>query len=420
MLVVSTLAILVTSFDRAILPTVLPEISEEFDLTTAEAGDVVFWSGLGTAVGALVLGAFGDAFGRGPRRAWVWLGTVAIVVVAGIATLFNNTVGQLKLWRFVMGVGTGGMEPVNVALVSDWWQKENRGFAVGVHHTGFPIGQFFGPLLIGGVITLFAWRESFLLIPLLAIPIVVGQIVLARRRNLQEVNAWIREHGMTPTVEEDEPASFESPVASLARALRSRNLLMGVLVAFTLIFCEFGVANFLTTQLTEEYDLELGYGAGFFVSAAVISGASGLTGWIGQVGWSTLSDRVGRKLSLYVIAVGWAVALAALTLISGVLSAWLLLLFWGVFRNSPFPVIYSLLIDSLPGSASAGMGVMIAIAVGVSQIASGPISGRIIESAGYDANYLFLAGCALLTLIPVSLMRETVETAPETVPGVRT
>ncbi len=37
-----------------------------------------------------------------------------------------------------MGVGTGGMEPVNVAMVGEWWQRENRGFAVGVHHTGFP------------------------------------------------------------------------------------------------------------------------------------------------------------------------------------------------------------------------------------------------------------------------------------------
>lgn len=414
MLVISTFAILVTSFDRAILPTVLPEISEEFDLSPTEAGDLLFWAGVGTVVGAFVLGAFGDSFGKGPRRAWLWVGTVMIAVVAGIATVFNNTVGQLKVWRFVMGVGTGGMEPVNVALISDWWQKENRGFAVGVHHTGFPIGQFVGPLLIGIVVATAGWRGSFLLIPLFGIPIMIAQVVVGRRRNIKRVNEWIRQNGLTPSIDEDEPARFESPVASTREAASNRNVVLGVITAFLLIFCEFGVANFLTTQLTEDFGLELGTGEGFLLSAAVISGASGLTGWIGQVGWSTLSDRTGRKFSLSIIAVGWAVTLALLVFISGPLSAWLLLLAWGLFRNSPFPVIYSLLIDSIPNAASAGMGIMIAIAVGMSQVFSGPFSGRIIQSYSYDVNYLILAGIALLTLIPVRLMRETVATSEET------
>lgn len=87
-----------------------------------------------------------------------------------------------------MGVGTGGMEPVNVAMVGEWWQKEDRGFAVGTHHTGFPIGQFLGPLLIGVVLSVATWRAVFLFIPLLAIPIVVVQIVLARRENLNNLD----------------------------------------------------------------------------------------------------------------------------------------------------------------------------------------------------------------------------------------
>lgn len=404
-LAVSTVAILMTSVDRVILPTVLPAIIDEFELTLGQANQLLFWNGIGTLVGAFLLGAFGDVLGKGPRRAWVWSATVVVTIVAGIATFFNSTFGQLKVWRFIMGTGTGGMEPVNVALLSDWWQKEDRGFAVGVHHTGFPIGQFVGPLLIGGVLALAGWREAFLLIPLVGVPIVIWQMTLARRKKLVAANTWMREQGLTPSAEEDEPAHFTSPVSAVAEALRSRNVMLAVVVAFLLILCEFGVANYLTLQLSERpIGMSLSY-------AAIVSGASGLTGWIGQIAWGTFSDRIGRRRALFIIVIGWVVTLAALTLISGSVSAWLLLMFWGVFRNSPFPVLYALLIDTIPGAAAAGMGVMIGVAVGLSQVLSAVVSGNLVEAFGYDVNYLVLAGIALLGLIPVFLMKETVRRA---------
>jgi MFS family permease len=187
-LLVTTGAILITSIDRVILPTVLPGILKEFDMSESAGGVLVGLSFAGTMVGGLILGIFGDSLGKGPRRAWAWAVSVAIVVVSAIATAFSRTVRQLQVLRVIMGIGTGGMEPVNVAMVGEWWQKEDRGFAVGTHHTGFPIGQLVGPLLIGAVLTIGTWRETFLFIPLIAVPIVVLQIILARRRNLERVN----------------------------------------------------------------------------------------------------------------------------------------------------------------------------------------------------------------------------------------
>jgi len=131
-----------------------------------------------------------------------------------------------------MGIGTGGMEPVNVAMIGEWWQKENRGFAVGTHHTGFPLGQFFGPLIIGGVLAVATWREAFLFIPLVATLIVILQIILARRLNLERVNAWIWENGMTPSVEEDEiEERGENPLRAVGIVTRNRNVRLAVLSA---------------------------------------------------------------------------------------------------------------------------------------------------------------------------------------------
>ena len=121
MLLVSTLAILITSVDRVILPTLLPAILTEFNLTETQGGFLNSLSFAGTFVGAIVLGVLGDSLGRGSRRAWSWMGTVLVTIIGSVGTFFTNTLGGLQLWRVVMGVGTGGMKPVNVAMVGERW-----------------------------------------------------------------------------------------------------------------------------------------------------------------------------------------------------------------------------------------------------------------------------------------------------------
>ena len=238
MLLITTLAILVTSIDRVILPRVLPAIIEEFGISNTTAGLLNSLNFIGISIGAILLGALGDSLGKGPRRAWTWGIAVLITIVAAIGTAFSRTVGGLAFWRVFMGAGTGGMEPVNVAMISEWWQKENRGFAVGTHHTGFPIGQFVGPVLIGAVLAIATWREAFLLIPLIAIPIVILQIIISRRGNLVRVNDWIRENNMTPSVEESEVGAGleQSPVTTLRIALSSRNVRLAIAMAFCFLF----------------------------------------------------------------------------------------------------------------------------------------------------------------------------------------
>jgi MFS family permease len=401
MLGITTVAILITSIDRVILPTLLPDISRDFGLSATAGGVLVSLSFAGTVVGAIVLGVVGDVVGRGYRRGYTWVVTVVVTCVASIATAFTRTLSGLAIWRVIMGVGTGSMEPVNVAMVAEWWPRERRGFATGVHHTGFPIGQFLGPALIGAILVGGTWRDAFLWIPLLAIPIVLAQLAVGTRRNLDRVNGWIDEHGLTPTVRTEEVRQRESPFAALRTAARERNVWWGSLMAFGLLWAEAGVTAFLTTQLVTQAGMAL-------ATAAVVSGASGITGWLGQVVWGTLSDRIGRKPALYIICLGWAATVAAMPLIHGAAVAWTVLLAWGLFRNSPFPVVYALIIDSAPKAASSGMGLVIGIAFGLSGVFGPTVSGWMIDTVGFTSNYLLMAGICLVMVIPVWLIRETV------------
>jgi MFS family permease len=400
-LAVTTGAILMTSIDAGILPAVLPSISQEFGLTTTQAGLVnsVFFASL--LVGAFFFGWLSDRIGTGYRRTWVWNVAMLLGIIGGALTFgFAGSFLAFMLLRIPMGLSRGGSEPVNVALVGEWWPKEHRGFAVGVHHTGFPLGQFLTGALIAAVLGVAGWREAFLLIPLLGIIVVIAQAFIGTRRNQQRVYDWIDDNGLTRPLPELSTRAPGGIVAPLRACLADRNVRWSVLLIFLFLFAEYGASTFLTTQLVD---------GGMSVStAALVSGASGLTGWIGQIVWGTLSDRTGRKSALVFLTIGWAVSLVALLFIGGITSAWIILLVWGLFRNAPYPVVYALILDSVPNAAGTGMALLIGIAGGLSGVFAAGIAGSVIDHFGFTTHYIVLAVVVLLCLLPLARIRETV------------
>lgn len=405
MLLITTLAILMNSIDRLILPTLMPAIMKEFNIDTIQAGFLNSLSFVGTFLGALILGFFSDYVGAGYKRCYSWVVAISIEIVAGVASAFCKTLGAFQALRVFMGIGSGGSEPINVALIGEWWQKENRGFAIGVHHTGFPLGQFVGPVLIGAIIAITAsWRDVFLFIPLLGIPIIVIQLVIATKKREKQVHTWIEENGLTVPIDNTPKpkVTFSDTLTQGISCLKNRNCLMAILLCFGFIWAEMGIATFITVHLTEEVGLDL-------ATAAVISGASGLTGWVGQIFWGHYSDVKGRKVCLGVIIIGWIAATIACNFIVSVTTGWIILIAWGLFRNSPYPVIYALLIDSAPNTAASGMGLMIGIAVGSAGFLVAPTAGWIIANYGFTIHYVVITIALLLACIPLLLMKETVK-----------
>jgi MFS family permease len=403
-LAVTTGAILMTAVDGGILPAVLPAIQEEFELNATQAGLVnsVFFGGL--IVGALLFGWLSDRIGTGYRRTWTWNVAMLIGILGGALTFgLAGSFAAFLLLRIPMGISRGGSEPVNVALVSEWWPKEYRGFAVGVHHTGFPLGQFLTGALIAAVLGIAGWREAFLLIPLLGLPIIAAQAFIGTRRRQQQVYDWIDTHGYTRPLPELSTHPKGVGLAPVKEALASANVRWSVVLIFLFLWAEAGAVTFLTVQLVGE-GIDLGL-------AALLSGASGLTGWIGQVVWGAWSDHAGRKFAIRFLVIGWAVSLLLMIFISNPASAWIVLLAWGLFRNAPFPVVYALLIDSVPRAAGTAMGIMIGVALGVSGVLAAAVSGWIIDQAGFTVHYIVLAAICLVGLLPLARMTETVEVA---------
>jgi hypothetical protein len=69
---------------------------------------------------------------------------------------------------------------------------------------------------------------------------------------------------------------------------------------------------------------------------------------------------------LYILAVGGAIALLAMIFITSSALAWIILIGWGLVRNSPYPVLYAAVMDTVPDAASSGLGLMIGLGLGAS------------------------------------------------------
>ena len=403
MLTIGTCSMLLISIDRQILPTVLPAIMKEFGMNSAQGGFISSLNFIGTLLGAAIIGVVADSIGRGYKRTWAWWGSCVLAVISGFATFFTKGVFNLQLWRVVMGLGTGAMEPANVAMVSDFWQKENRGFALGVNHTGMPLGQFVGPALLSVVLLFGDWRDAFLWIPAIGILMIIAQYFVGSKKNEQKVRNWIDEKQLTQPYSsadvENKPSAKQS-LMNAVNSLKNRNIRLAITMDFLFLWTEMGVATFLTLYLMDHLGVSL-------AQAALISGASGITGWFGLILWGTVSDHIGRRPALGIVTVGFAATVFGLTFINSVGTAWALLIIWGLFRNAPYAVINSLTVDSAPREAASSLGFLVGIGYGLSGTLVSPVIGWVIDQWGYSTSYVILGISCLLVFVPLLMAKET-------------
>jgi MFS family permease len=147
---------------------------------------------------------------------------------------------------------------------------------------------------------------------------------------------------------------------------------------------------------------------GLSLAASVISGASRLTGWIGQVGWGAATDHRGRKFSLYILAIGGAITLLAMIFIQNVALAWIILIRWGLVRDSPYPVLYAAVMHR-PRLRLLGARADDRPRFGGLGIFSPAAQGYLVDNFGFTVHYVVLAGICLLTLVPIAVLRQSSE-----------
>jgi benzoate transport len=145
-------------FDLLAISFATPGIMKEFQIPpSAGLGVVLAMDLLGMAVGSFVLGGVADYIGR--RRAI--LGFLVLMAIGMFFCSRANDVDDLRLWRFITGLGIGGMLAAINAVAAEFSNDRMRKFWVALMTIGYPLGNILAALIISPLLKTNGWRVVF-------------------------------------------------------------------------------------------------------------------------------------------------------------------------------------------------------------------------------------------------------------------
>ena len=149
---------------RALDP-VLPHVADEFGVSIASAAGFSAVFAFTFAIVQPVLGAAADMFGKAR------LMTVCLVLlgIANILGALSNSYTMLFITRILAGIGSGGVFPVSLSLVSDLVGPDKRQVAIGRTLAGSMAGNLLGATLSGLIGDFLGWRGVLALLGVLVI-----------------------------------------------------------------------------------------------------------------------------------------------------------------------------------------------------------------------------------------------------------
>ena len=302
------------AFEIILISLVLPVLGAEFGIFTAtdpvQYGAIVSATLLGSFVGSLSLGRLSDARGR---RRYFQLSIVFYSIFTALTALSFN-VASVFTFRFLAGLGLGGMLVIDPAILSEYLPPQHRGRYM-VFLDFFWPGGF---LLAIGFWYLFiiqldgAWRLLFLVAAFpafiaflfrLAVP--ESPYYLARKGRLEEASGVLRRvtgKNVNPSDLAGEPTVSRAPVRALFRGdlLRRTAVTIGVWIALN--FSYYGLFLWLPPALE-------GFGIAPFADPNVLAlflVISAVAQFPGYAASMVLVEKWGRKktLALFLILGG--------------------------------------------------------------------------------------------------------------------
>jgi putative MFS transporter len=332
-------------FDYFLIGFVLAFLIGPWKLTFGQSAIVLMSSGIGAIIGAYVWGWLADRIGR--RK--VFIGTVLNFSIATGLLYFTPDNGwiYLSIMRFFVGVGVGGLYCVDLPLVQEFMPSSKRGRIGGIVTCVIPLGVGLGAVL-GAYIGNEQWRLLF------AIGVLPALLVLLVRLWVPESPRWLCRQGRYEEARDSlawalqmAPSALPLPTAADTGPIIKSNWLDLFKYPRSLIVSWLGNAG----AQTGVYGITL-WAPSLFVlllkvtpqQASKMMILLSVSGFIGRLSFSFLSDRIGRRNAGGLLGLGAGVLTMVAGynydgLLFGMSAFWLLLALAFFFADGGFAIV---------------------------------------------------------------------------------
>ena len=155
---------------------VLPEIGSDLNIAS---GDLAWVLSLFLLVYGVAIPFYGRLAARYGQRT-LFLGGIAMFSIGSVACALSTGLATLLVARSIQAVGDAALPGLGLALASEAFPIERRGFVLGIISATLGVGSAAGPLAAGLVSELASWRWLFGISALPAVNVAVGLRLLAR------------------------------------------------------------------------------------------------------------------------------------------------------------------------------------------------------------------------------------------------
>lgn len=149
-----------------------PGITQEWGVSRDALGIVLSAELVGMGFGSVLLGGVADRFGRKPTM----LICLAVMATGMYMAHAATGVAILTVWRFLTGLGIGGMLAATNAVTAESSSKAGRSISMALYVIGYPLGAVVGGFVAQGwLLVEYDWRAVFMfgaIVTALLIPIV--------------------------------------------------------------------------------------------------------------------------------------------------------------------------------------------------------------------------------------------------------
>ena len=384
-LVAGGLGWMLDAMDVMLYSLVLAHLMRDLGMSKAEGGLLNSLTLLASAIGGLAFGFLADRVGR--TRAL--MASILVYSVASGACGLSQTIVQLAICRFILGLGMGGEWTTGAALIAETWPPEHRAKALGLMQSSWAIGEMIAAGVVALVLPSLGWRAVFF------VGVLPALVVFWIRRDVPESEIWLRRQAAR--------ATSTGSLRILWRKDLRRNGLVATAMNACGMFGYWGLFTWIPAYLSLPV-AEGGRGLSLMRTTTWLI-VMGLGKWLGYALFGFFADSVGRRRSY----VAYLLVAAALVPLYGITRepGWLLVLgplvaFFGTGFFSGFSAIAS---ELFPTEIRAtAMGLSYNVGRGLSAAAPAVV-GLLASRFGFGSAFLvlaaaFLAGALLALLLP--------------------